>query len=359
MTSSQLRSFRLVAVLAVVAGLSSIAQAQEEVKKDEPKAPEFKAPPLNPITEKLPSVFSKKTPETLEDLKAQQEHVAKIVEKVMPAVVSVRVGASSGSGVIVSKDGYVLTAGHVSGTPNRNVTVILHNGKTAKGKTLGGNHGIDSGLIKITDEGEWPIVEMGDSAELKVGTWCMVIAHHGGYKPGRTAPVRVGRVLNNDIKKSTLTTDAMLVGGDSGGPIFDMHGRVIGINSRIGNKLDTNMHVSINPFRDEWNKIAKGETWGKLGGGGGGFGKNGPFLGMQTELKDDKVVVKSITPNSPAEKAGIKLGDEVLKLDDKEITGPMVLQKLLFGRKIGDQVTIEIRRDNAIHTLKAEIGKRM
>ncbi len=359
MTSIRFRCFRLAAVLAVLASGSFIARAQDDVKKEEPKAPEFKAPPLNPITEKLPSVFYKTKLESLEDLKAQQEHVAKIVEKVMPAVVSVRVGASSGSGVIVSKDGYVLTAGHVSGKPDRDVKVILHNGKTVDGKTLGGNHGIDSGLIKIIDKGEWPVAEMGDSSELKIGAWCMVIAHHGGYKPGRSAPVRLGQVKNNDIKKSTLTTDAKLVGGDSGGPIFDMHGRVIGINSRIGNALEANMHVSINPFRDEWNKIAKGETWGKLGGGGGGFGKNGPYLGMQTELKDDKVVVKSVAPNSPAEKAGIKLGDEVLKLDDKEITGPMVLQKLLFGRKIGDQVTIEIRRDNAIHTLKAEIGKRM
>src|SRR5205809_1086564 len=98
----------------------------------------------------------------------------------MPAVVSVRVGQSFGSGVIVSPDGYILTAGHVSGTADRDVVVYLHNGETAKGKTLGGNHGIDSGMIKITgDKTDWPYVEMGDSSKIKAGDSCLVIAHHG------------------------------------------------------------------------------------------------------------------------------------------------------------------------------------
>jgi serine protease Do len=277
----------------------------------------------------------------------------------MPAVVSVRVGAASGSGVIVSKDGYILTAGHVSGAPGREVNVFLHNGKTAKGKTLGGNLSIDSGLIKITTEGEWPFVDIGDSTECKPGNWCLVIAHPGGYKSGRTPPVRLGRILNNDEKRATLTTDAVLVGGDSGGPLFDMHGRVVGINSRIGNSLAANMHVNVNPFRDDWTKIAKGETWGKLGGGGGGFGKNGPYLGLQTEARDDKLVVKVVTPGSPAEKAGVKVNDIILKFDDKDVTAPLVLPKMLQGRKAGDQVILEVRRGEENLRLRLVIGKRM
>src|SRR5438552_3074458 len=117
--------------------------------------------------EKLPEVFQKETPQTLEELRAIQDHTAKLVDKIMPMVVSVRVGPAFGSGVIVTKDGYVLTAGHVSGQPDRDVTIYFHNGKTAQGKTLGGNHGIDSGLIKITTEGDWPFAEMADSAKAK------------------------------------------------------------------------------------------------------------------------------------------------------------------------------------------------
>ena len=246
------------ALLAVffLTGLTASAQ--------EAKPPVYKAPELKPIAQKLPAVFDKESPESVADLKAMQDHVAKIVEKVMPAVVCVRVGAAFGSGVIVSKDGHVLTAGHVSGKPYQDVKLFFADGKTAKGKTLGGNHGIDSGMIKITDPGNWPYADMGDCTELKRGHWCMVVAHPGGFKPGRTPPVRLGRVLK--VTDSTLTTDCILVGGDSGGPLFDMHGRVIGINSRIGQQLTANLHVPVNPFRDHWEKIAASEVWGgKLG----------------------------------------------------------------------------------------------
>src|SRR5258708_3746810 len=85
----------------------------------EAKTTVLKAPELKPPTVKLPEVFSKTNPDSVDDLKAIQDHVAKTVEAVSPAVVSVRVGAAFGSGVIVSKDGYVLTAGHVSGPPGR------------------------------------------------------------------------------------------------------------------------------------------------------------------------------------------------------------------------------------------------
>ncbi len=341
--------------------LASLAVSAQEKKEPEPKVEEkkqsvFKAPPLKPITEKLPAVFAKQGPENVEDLKAIQDHVANVVEKVSPAVVSVRVGASSGSGVIVSKDGYILTAGHVSGAPGRDVTIYFHNRKeTAKGKTLGGNHGIDSGMIKITTPGDWPFLEMGDSAQLKTGHWCLVVAHHGGFKPGRTPPVRLGRVLNNG--STTLTTDAILVGGDSGGPLFDMHGRVVGINSRIGNPLTANMHVPVNPFRENWDKIAKSEVWGgKLGGGG--FGKGGPYLGLQTDPKADGCVVLSVTPGSPADKAGLKAMDVIRKFDDKEITSGPMLPKLVQSKKDGDKVTLEVRRGDETLTIKVEIGKR-
>ena len=197
--------------------------------------------------DKIPGAFDKKSPETLDDLRSIQEHAEILVKKVMPSVVSVRIGPVFGSGVIVSKDGYVLTAGHVSGEPNRNVTVYFHDGKRAKGKTLGSNRGVDSGLIKITTEGAWPYLEMGDSTQLREGQWCMVVSYPGGFKPGRTPPVRLGRILK--ARPTLVTTDCILVGGDSGGPLFDMHGKVIGINIKIGESLNQNMHAPVNLFR--------------------------------------------------------------------------------------------------------------
>lgn len=330
--------------------LIDFSRSAQEVK------PKFIAPPLKPLTEKLPGAFYKAAPEGVEELKAMQEHVAQLVEKISPAVVSVRVGASFGSGVIVTKDGYILTAGHVSGAPNRDVAVYFHGGKTAKGKTLGGNHGIDSGMIKIVSGGEFPFAEMGDCQQLKKGDWCMVCAHPGGFKPGRTPPVRLGRLLNKT--DSTLTTDCALVGGDSGGPLFDMHGRVIGINSRIGQSLAANMHVPVNPYREHWDKIAKAEVFGGNKFGVGGFGKGGPFLGVQSDAKADGCHITAVTPNSPADKAGLKVNDIIKKFGDKELNDSVTIADLIRMRKAGDTIVLEVRRGDETLKLKVEIGKR-
>src|SRR6185295_19283905 len=117
-------------------------------------------------------------------------------------------------------------------------TLTFPDGKQVKGKALGANTGTDSGLIKITDEGKYPYCEMGNSADLKKDQWCVAIGHPGGLKPNRTPPVRLGRINGLPGKAEAdkvvwVTTECTLVGGDSGGPLFDMNGRVIGIHSRI------------------------------------------------------------------------------------------------------------------------------
>ena len=167
---------------------------------------------------RLEKLLSGEPPETIQDLKAMQERFRSLATKLVPCTVGLRVGGAQGSGVIISEDGYVLTAGHVSGQAGRTVTVILHNGKQLKGKTLGGDFELDAGLIKIEDKGEWSYAEMGKSKDLGRGQWCVSIGHPGGYRPERSAPVRVGRILDN--RASGIRTDCMLVGGDSGGPLF-------------------------------------------------------------------------------------------------------------------------------------------
>src|SRR5262245_14623932 len=172
------------------------------------------------------------------DLKAMQAHVQKLTEQLKKCTVGVTVGAAQGSGVIVSKDGYVLTAAHVAGAPNSRVEFTLADGKTVKGKSLGLFRTLDAGLRKITDPGDYPFAEMGSSEELKEGQWCLALGHPGGYQEDRGIVLRVGRVLLN--AKDAITTDCTLVGGDSGGPLFDMDGHVIGINSRIAELLTSN-----------------------------------------------------------------------------------------------------------------------
>lgn len=225
--------------------------SKEQAKKEEPKKDlSTKDAP------KLPVGVSKPVPESVDDLKAIQEQLKKVVEKVTPCVVGVQIGGASGSGVIVSKDGIVLTAGHVSGKPGQECSLILPDGKKLKGKSLGRFSEIDSGMIQITAEGKWNYCEIGKSDDLKVGQWCIAIGHPNGFQKGRTPVVRLGRILS--FSRTSITSDCTLVGGDSGGPLFDMEGKVIGIHSRIGPTITSNVHVPIKTYTDTWGSARQG-----------------------------------------------------------------------------------------------------
>ncbi len=297
----------------------------------------------------LERIFAGEAPKSVGDLKAMQDHLQKLSEKIIPCTVGVRVGPAQGSGVIISKDGYVLTAAHVVGKPNIDVTFVLPDGSTVKGKTLGMNRTIDAGLMKITEEREWPFVEMGISAELKAGQWCVATGHPGGYEKGRTPVVRFGRVLQNH--DTVIMTDCTLVGGDSGGPLFDMQGRVIGINSRIAGPLNANMHVPVNTFRDTWDRLAKAEAWGSMAG-------NSPYLGVKGELDSEDPRISEVYPGTPAEKAGLKQGDLVLKFDGQDITTFKQLSSLVGDKAPGDKVKLQIKRGEETLDIEVVIGKR-
>jgi serine protease Do len=220
----------------------------------------------------LPKPIEKNaTPASVEELRAMEQHTQKVLLKVIPAVVGVRVGQGQGSGVIVSEDGFILTAGHVSGKPGQTAIVTLSDGTELKAKTLGQDKGIDSGMVKIDMDlkenkdklkgTKLAFLDMGKSSELTKGQWVIGVGHPGGFRRNRTPVVRVGRILIAD--SFVIRTDCTLVGGDSGGPLFDMQGRVIGIHSRIGGfAITENMHVPVDTFRTTWDKLARGVSWG-------------------------------------------------------------------------------------------------
>ena len=190
-----------------------------------------------PLEREVVEVLQKSYPRSVDDLRTIQQQVRRVLDRVMPATVGVQIGSSAGSGVIVSPDGLVLTAGHVSGKPNQNVVFLMSDGRRVRGRTLGLNHRIDSGMMKITDKGPWPYVPLAESSNVSPGQWVVATGHPGGYSEDRSPPVRLGRILfaNDDV----LCTDCTLVGGDSGGPLFNMQAEVVGIHSRIGDRSQT------------------------------------------------------------------------------------------------------------------------
>jgi serine protease Do len=293
-----------------------------------------------------PPVVTKPLPESIDDLKALQKQVREVIDKVIPCTVCLQVVGASGSGVIVSEDGLILTAGHVSGDPGRKITVILPDGRRVEGVTLGRWAQIDSGMAQITTEGKWPYAELGNSKDLKVGQWCIATGHPGGYKKDRPPVVRVGRIgFGND---NLVQSDCTLVGGDSGGPLFDMSGKVIGIHSRIGNPLTANIHVPADTYRDTWDQLVKSEK----------IGETPVWLGVKADIDAKNCKLGEITKESPAEKAGLKAGDVITRFAGKEIGSYQDMVKLLQKHKPGDEVALELKRGDETKELRLTLGKR-
>lgn len=280
----------------------------------------------------------------LAELRLVQDKIQAVVKSVTPAIVGISLGQGFGSGVLVTKDGHVLTAGHVSGKPGREVTVIFPDGKRVKGKTLGMNPSMDSGMIKLEGDGPYPYVEMGDANKLQPGDWVVALGHPGGFRPGRTPVVRVGRVLRTGPQM--LLTDCTLVGGDSGGPLFDLQGRVVGIHSRIGRTLAENVHVPVNTFRETWEALADGVVVGLA------------YLGIRGDEEAEQAKILEVAPDSPAAKAGLQANDVIISFDGRKVTNYRNFLDMLRLKRPGQEVRLEVLRDGKKVELKVKLGAR-
>jgi serine protease Do len=303
----------------------------------------------------LRQIYFAGVPKTLEDLRLMDQYQQALVKQVMRVTVGLQIGPTYGSGVLVSKDGYVLTAAHVAGDAGREARVSMSDGQTFRGTTLGMDKNVDAALIKIDPqlrdgkEIEWPYAKMGNVADIEPGSWCLALGHPGGYQADRQPVVRFGRVLA--IDRSAITTDCKLVGGDSGGPLFDMEGNVIGIHSRIGAKVTKNLHVPVNAYSDNWTRLARGDSWGSL------LTITGrPVIGVLGEPETDEARIAEVLPASPAQRAGIRPGDLVTRFGDNEVETFDDLKKLVNRQQPGDEVTMEIRRGSKKLELKVVLA---
>jgi serine protease Do len=188
-----------------------------------------------------------------------EAQVTSVIDQVLPTTVALQIGVAQASGVIVSSDGYVLTAAHVIERPGRSARIIFPDGRTVRGKTLGLNPQVDGGLVQITDPGPWPFAPITPRDEAaQPGDWCLALGHPGGYQPGRTPPVRLGRVI--EVNGTIIRTDCTISMGDSGGPLFDMKGQVVGIHSRIADETTMNLHVPAATYQEVWDILKAGEV---------------------------------------------------------------------------------------------------
>ena len=195
--------------------------------------------------------------QNINELKELEKKLDELNKKVSPAVVGIVIGNASGSGVIVNPEGLIMTAGHVSGMAGRDAKVILSDGRIVNAKSLGGVNPVDAGLIQITDPGEYPFAEIDRKDTTEQGDWVVAYGHPLGYRQGRPPVMRLGEVIRDS--DTVIQTDCVMISGDSGGPLFNLKGEVIGINSRISENAAQNYHVPTKIFLEYWGKMVAGQ----------------------------------------------------------------------------------------------------
>ena len=295
--------------------------------------------------------WEKKVPKNRDDLAAIQARLQELIPMAQKALVSIEANDGAGSGVIVSPDGLILSAAHVIGQTGVDMEVRLLDGRRAKAVTLGGSEISDAGMLQIKEAGPWPYVELPKHHASKVGDWCFGLGHPGGFDLERGMVVRIGRIIEK--QDETMQTDSRLLGGDSGGPLFNFEGKVIAIHSRISKESDQNFHVPIESFQENWDFFQNQDllTYENIERGG--------FLGIACEETEHGLVIQSVIPGTAAEKAGFQENDIILKVDDVVIKNREKLTIFISGKDPDDEIKIEYQRQMSVATLKLKLGYRL
>ncbi len=288
--------------------------------------------------DRLAEILARDAPHDVAELTALQTHVQALLQKVLPATVSL----PGASGILVQRDDgyYVLCAAHVTLTADKRITFRLPDGRQLRGTSLGANHESDVSLIRVDSEGEFPAVEIGESGTLQRGEWVLMLGHPSGLKPGRNAPARLGRVLQVPTR-GYVVTDCTMQAGDSGGPLFDMEGRVVGINSRINENLAVNMHAPVDALVEHWTALQQGQVTEARQRQRG----MRTDFGVPLQYGEGCPVFATVPKGSAQEAAGLRSGDRLLEIDGEEVQSRRSVSAALRSKQPGEQIKVLVARD--------------
>jgi serine protease Do len=268
--------------------------------------------------------------------------------------------ASLGSGFILSNDGYILTNAHVVDGANV-VTVKLTDKREFKAKVVGADKQSDVAVLKI-DASNLPTVKIGDPRQSKVGQWVVAIGSPYGFDNTVTSGIisAKSRSLPNENYTPFIQTDVPVNPGNSGGPLFNLQGEVIGINSMIysqtGGFQGLSFAIPINVAIKVKDQLVKTGhvSRGRLGVAVQGLNQTlADSFGMQ---KPQGALVSSVDPGGPASKAGLQPGDVILSLNGDPVADSSDLPSKVAGLAPGSSATVQIWRDKATKDLKVTIG---
>nr|WP_246343294.1 Do family serine endopeptidase [Sphingobium jiangsuense] len=279
-----------------------------------------------------------------------------------------RQAQSLGSGFLISADGYVVTNNHVvspgaRGASVDSITVTLTNGEEYEAKLVGRDAATDLAVLKIVGSKPFPFVKFGDSTKARVGDWVVAIGNPYALSGTVTAGI-ISAVHRNTggTYDRFIQTDASINQGNSGGPMFDMNGNVIGINSQILSPSGGNVGIGFAIPSEQAIPII--ETLRK------GEKVRRGYLGVQiSPLSEDMAdslglaknrgeFVQGVEPGEGAEKAGIRPGDVIVRVNGREVTPDETLSLLVSNLPIGSRVPIELIRNGKRMSVTAVVGER-
>ena len=267
---------------------------------------------------------------------------------------------SLGSGFIVSSDGYILTNAHVVDKADE-INVKLTDGREFKAKVIGADARTDVALIKI-EAANLPKVTRGDPMKTKVGEWVVAIGSPFGFENTVTAGIVSGKGRNlQEALVPFIQTDAAVNPGNSGGPLFNMQGEVIGINSQIfsrtGGFMGLSFAIPIDIAMDVADQL---RTTGKISRGWLGV----VIQPVTKELADsfnlpktDGALIASVEKGSPADKAGLEASDVILKVDGKAVLTSADLPRYIAAIHPGNKTALDVWRKGAIKPITVTLGE--
>jgi serine protease Do len=278
-------------------------------------------------------------------------------------------GSSLGSGFIISADGYVVTNNHVI-TPARDnavvesITVTLHDRTEYEAQVVGRDPASDLAVLKIRPRGTLPFVRFGDSQRVRVGDW--VIAIGNPFTLGGTVTAGIVSALHRNIRSGQydryIQTDASINTGNSGGPMFDLNGNVIGINTALISPTGGNVGIGFAIPAEQARPVVEALRRGQRPARG--------YLGVTVQDLDESAanalgieknrgeLVQSVTAGAGAARAGIQQGDVIITINNRPVTPDDSLSYIVSSLPAGTRVPIELIRKGQRRTVTAVVGER-
>ena len=272
-----------------------------------------------------------------------------------------------GSGVIVDKNGYILTNSHVVDDGNATkVSVIFNDGTSSDGKILWNDSTLDLAIVKV-DKKNLDVAELGDSDEIEVGDLAIAIGNPIGLELNRS--VTQGIISGKDralaTKKGSMTgllqTDASINPGNSGGPLLNDKGQVIGINTaKLSETEGLGFAIPINIAKPIVKQIIDKGDFEKVSMGikGVDVANVKAYLGVELSVEDGVYIIE-VSPNTPAHNAGLKTGDIITSIDEHKITSMSDLNKALYQYRKGDSAKVNFIREGKEQTLTVNFSKQV